>query len=85
MRVCPDEIRSTILTQPTSKINDELSKAKRPIRFMNAGVQKPQKSNTTENNRIFGSLKIDRKPKLREGWEVILKNFMAVKSVKFLW
>ena len=42
-------------------------------------------SATTENHRIFGSAKIDRKPKRRKGLEAILKNFMAVKSVKFLW
>ena len=52
---------------------------------MNTGVKKQQKSNTTENNRIFGSLEIDGKPKLQKGWEVILKNFIAVKVVKFLW
>ena len=44
-----------------------------------------EKIDTTENNRIFGYLQIDRKPKLQQGWEVILENFMVVKSVKFLW
>lgn len=42
-------------------------------------------STPTENNRIFGSMEIERKPKLQQGWESILKNFIAVKSVKFLW
>ena len=40
---------------------------------------------TTENNRIFGALEIERKPKLQKGLEAILKNCMAVKVVKFLW
>ena len=40
---------------------------------------------TTENHRIFRGLEIDRKPNLPKSWEAILKNFIAVKSVKFLW
>ena len=47
--------------------------------------RRDETTDTTENNRIFGSLEIDRKPMLQQGWEVFLKNFMAVKSVKFLW
>ena len=44
-----------------------------------------KKQQKIKHHRIFGPLNIDQKPKLPKGWEAILKNFMAVKSVKFLW
>ena len=44
-----------------------------------------EKTDTTENNTILKALEIEQEPKLRKGWRAILKNLMAVKSVKFLW